>query len=448
MSEKRRNSKQSSLPAQSEDVARLVLDGIDVGVYMKGRDRRYLYINRSSAEALHRTPDDVIGRTDVEMLPPEVERNIRRVDDSVFETGQPQYAEETLSEPDGSLRYFWSTKQLVKGPQDRDCLLGYSAEITSVKKAAEAIALVSEELRASEAKFRQAFASANTGMCIVDLQGKFLEVNGKMIEIFGYGKRELEGMTVNDLTVPEDAGVSPEFIEQAVKGEVESAIFEKRYRHKDGHLIYGVVSSSLVRDAQGAPLFFISQVQDETRRKQAEDALALANADLARLASTDPLTGTWNRRQFELIVTKLIAQALRYGEPLCLLMFDIDHFKAINDSHGHDVGDLVLVELVDLVKADLRAGDELARWGGEEFLIILPHSTAEDGQKVAEKLRILTEQHDFKHVGKLTVSFGVASWQSNESIKEWYARVDHAMYAAKAAGRNMVKLGEWTPSGG
>jgi len=140
----------------------------------------------------------------------------------VFETGQPQYAEETLSEPDGSLRYFWSTKQLVKGPQDRDCLLGYSAEITSVKKAAEAIALVSEELRASEAKFRQAFASANTGMCIVDLQGKFLEVNGKMIEIFGYGKRELEGMTVNDLTVPEDAGVSPEFIEQAVKGEVES----------------------------------------------------------------------------------------------------------------------------------------------------------------------------------------------------------------------------------
>lgn len=78
MSEKRRNSKQSSLPAQSEDVARLVLDGIDVGVYMKGRDRRYLYINRSSAEALHRTPDDVIGRTDVEMLPPEVERNIRK----------------------------------------------------------------------------------------------------------------------------------------------------------------------------------------------------------------------------------------------------------------------------------------------------------------------------------------------------------------------------------
>lgn len=117
-----------------------MLDGIDVGVYMKGKDRRYLYMNRFCAESIHRSPDEVIGLTDVEILPPEVERNIRRVDDLVFATGQPQRAEETLTEPDGSIRYYWSTKQLVKGPQDEDCLLGFSADITSVKDAAQASA--------------------------------------------------------------------------------------------------------------------------------------------------------------------------------------------------------------------------------------------------------------------------------------------------------------------
>lgn len=181
-------------------------------------------------------------------------------------------------------------------------------------------------------------------------------------------------------------------------------------------------------------------MQDETRRKKAEDALALANKELASLASIDPLTGIWNRRQFEQIATNQIAKAQRYGAPLCLLMFDIDHFKVINDSQGHQVGD-VLVELVDFVKTHLRAGDEFARWGGEEFLIILPHCSVEDGLKTAEKFRSLIEQHSFKHVGKVTVSIGVAPWKSGESTDEWYSRVDHAMYAAKAAGRNVVKLG-------
>ncbi|BFM40940.1 hypothetical protein OLK001_28660 [Synechocystis sp. LKSZ1] len=133
---------------------------------------------------------------------------------------------------------------------------------------------------ASEQKFRLAFDNANTGMCLVDLQGKLLQVNAKMGAIFGYSQAMLEGMTVNDLTILDDKGISPHFIQEAVAGRVDSATFEKRYRHQQGQIIYAEVSSSLVRDAQGQPLYFISQIQDVTQRKQAYAQLAQLNAEL------------------------------------------------------------------------------------------------------------------------------------------------------------------------
>ncbi len=130
-----------------------------------------------------------------------------------------------------------------------------------------------ESLRESEEKFRLAFSNANIGMCLVDLQGKLFQVNDKMSVIFGYSKQELESMTVNDLALPEDAGLSMHFIRRSIEGSQDSETFEKRYRHRLGHIIYGEVSSSLVRDARGEPRYFISQVQDITKRKLAEEDL-------------------------------------------------------------------------------------------------------------------------------------------------------------------------------
>jgi PAS domain S-box-containing protein len=135
-------------------------------------------------------------------------------------------------------------------------------------------------LLASEVQFRTAFENANSGMCLVDLGGRLTRVNRKMSEIFGYPREELEGMTVNSLTTPEDAAVSPAFIEQAVAGQIDTATFEKRYTHRDGHIVWGRVASSLVRDAAGRPAYFISQVQDITARRQAEAALRTREAQL------------------------------------------------------------------------------------------------------------------------------------------------------------------------
>ncbi|CRI64160.1 putative Diguanylate cyclase [Thiocapsa sp. KS1] len=137
-------------------------------------------------------------------------------------------------------------------------------------------------LSASETRFRLAFDNANTGMALVDLQGRFLKVNDRMSAIFGYPMSALEGMSVNDLALPQDAAISADFIARAVCGKADSATFEKRYRHRLGQIIYGQVSSSLVRDPAGEPLYFISQVQDITERREAEEALRRSHLDLQR----------------------------------------------------------------------------------------------------------------------------------------------------------------------
>ena len=131
-------------------------------------------------------------------------------------------------------------------------------------------------LRQSETTLRLAFEYANSGMCLVDMTGRLMRVNAKMSDIFGYGKAELEAMTVNDLVLPEDADLSPRFIERARQGLVEQSRFEKRYRRRDGEVITCEVASSLVRDHDGEPLYFISQVQDISERKRHESELQRA----------------------------------------------------------------------------------------------------------------------------------------------------------------------------
>ena len=170
-------------------------------------------------------------------------------------------------------------------------------------------------------------------------------------------------------------------------------------------------------------------------------ALRDANVELNRLATTDSLTGAWNRRYFEQAAAFEIARYDRYGEPaLALLLFDIDHFKRINDQHGHPVGDKVLVELTQRVRHRLRATDILARWGGEEFVVLLPHCDTDQAVTLAEKLRHLIAAEPFPAAGSLTASFGVAAYRAEETLATWIKRVDEALYAAKGGGRDQVRV--------
>lgn len=159
------------------------------------------------------------------------------------------------------------------------------------------------------------------------------------------------------------------------------------------------------------------------------------------LAITDKLTKLYNRHKFYEIAGNEIERAKRYKRPLSLIIFDIDHFKKINDTYGHDVGDYVLQELAKLIKKHIRKQDFAFRWGGEEFIILLPETNAQGAMKLAEKLRHIIETHKFKKVGRVTISLGVTEYSSGDKdIDEVVKRADNALYLSKKNGRNRATL--------
>ncbi len=174
-------------------------------------------------------------------------------------------------------------------------------------------------------------------------------------------------------------------------------------------------------------------------RKRAAAELKRLNELLERQATTDPLTGILNRLKFNHTLSAEIQRSKRYSIPLSLIMFDIDHFKNINDSHGHHMGDKVLREIVDLVKENIRVHDFFARWGGEEFMIMATNTKQDNARLLAEHLRLMIGRHHIQGVGRVTCSFGVAQL-INDTEDQLTQRVDHALYQAKANGRDRVEL--------
>ena len=155
------------------------------------------------------------------------------------------------------------------------------------------------------------------------------------------------------------------------------------------------------------------------------------------MAVTDPLTGAWNRRHAEALLTADMSEARRTGRPLSVLMLDIDHFKTINDTFGHEAGDRVLVQITSLIGAFLRDGDVLCRWGGEEFVLVLRDLGVTDAEELAEAVRRTVEASQLSGA-QVTVSIGLATLQEHDTLAGLLDRADQALYDAKGAGRNAV----------
>ncbi len=160
---------------------------------------------------------------------------------------------------------------------------------------------------------------------------------------------------------------------------------------------------------------------------------------LKELATIDSLTGSFNRTYFDHKIELEIAAANRYKTPLSLILIDLDYFKGINDTFGHDVGDMVLKTSADVFDCNIRVTDALIRWGGEEFLIIAPQTDYEGAMQLAEKLRGSLAATPQPHFGAITGSFGVTTFEEDDTFEDLYKRMDQALYRAKNLGRNKVE---------
>ncbi|MDX6679602.1 MAG: hypothetical protein QOE31_3654, partial [Solirubrobacteraceae bacterium] len=290
------------------------------------------------------------------------------------------------------------------------------------------------EIEEAQERFRRAFEDAPIGMAVCDLDGCFVEVNQALCAITGYQPAELIGRTFSDITHPDDLAADFGVIRAMLGGVVGSSVDEKRYLRPDGSIVWVARSVTLVRDADGAPLHFLDQVQDITERRRFE-------RELRHLADHDPLTGLLNRRRFEQELDRHVAEVARYGPRGALLVLDLDHFKYVNDALGHHAGDELILSVAAILQDRLRESDTLARLGGDEFAVLLPHADPADAERVAAALVRAVREEATVVAGdrprRVTMSVGIAPFgRAGLSSEELLIEADLAMYEAKEAGRD------------
>ncbi|CUS45245.1 diguanylate cyclase/phosphodiesterase (GGDEF & EAL domains) with PAS/PAC sensor(s) [hydrothermal vent metagenome] len=299
------------------------------------------------------------------------------------------------------------------------------------------IGALERELRTSRQMFRAAFHAAATGKAIVDVTGICVEVNAALAALLGHAPDALAGMHFADFTHPHDIRADLHLFEEVMRGERDSYQMEKRYLHKDGSVVHVLLTATVVREEDGTPISFLSEVVDLTERLAARQALQEANRRLQHQVVTDHLTGLYNRRGFE----EALAGPL--GHQASLLLIDLDHFKHINDRLGHRAGDLVLAEVGRRLPRQIRDGDFVARVGGDEFGIIMHHADRALAERTAARIvkqlgTVYEVDGAFAHIG---ASVGVSCTEDGDvSLRELVCRADEALYAAKRAGRSRWQL--------
>ncbi|HEX7113282.1 MAG TPA: EAL domain-containing protein, partial [Mizugakiibacter sp.] len=303
--------------------------------------------------------------------------------------------------------------------------------------AMEAAVAGERRAREAEAPYRATFDQAGVGIAHAGLDGQFLKVNRKFASLLGYSEPELLARNFADVTHPDDVGTTVAHTRALVHSRASIAAYKKRYVRRDGKLVWAAVDISLVRDALDAPAYLIALVQDIT-------AHTLAEERLARQANYDTLTDLPNRALLVDRLAQAINQAQRKQWTAGVLFLNLDRFKAVNDSLGHEKGDRVLREVAARLAACVRAGDTASRVGGDEFVIVLAELAApQDAARVAQKV-IAAIARPFRLDGDelfVTASIGIATFPGDGSSAEDLLRnADAAMQRAKQGGRGTCQF--------
>ncbi|HXY54326.1 MAG TPA: diguanylate cyclase [Nitrospirota bacterium] len=328
-----------------------------------------------------------------------------------------------------------ASDKLQKSVEERTFEL--SQANSSLRKKNDDLSLAEKALRESEARFRALIENSPVAIRI-SVVGVTVYANRKYCEMFGFqNSEELRGRPVIEQWAPQDRDrVADRALQRGLGSEVPIE-YEGTGQRKDGSQFPLHVAVGLVHLAEGpASVAFLTDI---TERRKATEELKRLNELLLCQASTDPLTGISNRSKFSEALSIEIMRSRRFRLPLSLIIFDVDHFKIINDTYGHNAGDSALQYLTGLVEKFVRRHDVFARWGGEEFVIMVTNTGERGATIFAEKLRSMIEKFDFPEVGHLTCSFGVAEFVHDDTDEVLINRADQTLYRAKAAGRNRVE---------
>jgi diguanylate cyclase (GGDEF)-like protein/PAS domain S-box-containing protein len=389
---------------------------------------KFIAVNRGARENLGYTQEELNEMTPIDLKPEFDLQSYRELLAPLFEGKQERIIFNTLHRrKDGSLYPAEVHLQLVEFMKEKV----YVALIIDVteRRAME------KELQERNEILSTIMESARDAIIMIDNKGNVTFWNPAAERLFGYSREEVMGKELHRLMIQDERlyEVYKEAFKRFQLSGKRNAVgktIELKAKHKDGYEIDVELSLSAVKikDTWHA----LGIVRDISERKKYEELLY-------RQSITDPLTNIYNRRFFMQMLEQEMERTRRYGKPFSIIMLDLDHFKSVNDRFGHAAGDMVLKSVADMIKGRIRKTDYFARWGGEEFIILLPETSVEYAAGLAEELRERLSSMTLPEVGRVTASFGVASYRTLDTIDTILMRADSMLYEAKDAGRNCVK---------
>ncbi len=380
---------------------------------------------------LGRSAGDLIGTEQSELAhPDDREQFVTRLADVANHAGQTSRLTVRLRRIDGEYRWLEiAATNLLEDPNVEGIVVN-ARDVTDALRASAA-------LRESEARFRSAFEYAPIGMALAGRDGKLLRSNDSFARMLGRSPDEMTGLSIRDITHPDDWDDNDDRIRQLFAGEIRGYQLEKRYLHADGYPIWVSVSVSAVTDNDGVPIYMIGQIEDITERKAIGERLI-------HQAIHDPLTGLPNRTLFMDRLRAKMGRSNRRRHRVAVLFVDLDQFKVINDSLGHNAGDQLLLAVGHRLRRMLRPSDTVARFGGDEFTILCediddPSAVMALAERVLEEIARPVWLADGEIF--VTASIGIACSDRGGDTPETLVRdADAAMYRAKERGRRRAEF--------
>jgi diguanylate cyclase (GGDEF)-like protein/PAS domain S-box-containing protein len=415
----------------SEEKFRMLAESSSFAIMMH-QDDYWIYANRAAEEISGYTEAELCGMHFWDIVHPDYREMVKQ---SGYNRQQgkkmPRAYEFKIITKNGMAKWVSLTGNPIQY-EDKPTALISVTDITE-RKIAEAA------LKESEDKFRTIFENSSSAIAIIESDMTISMVNKEYCKIGLYEAKDVIGMSWTKQIPSEDLKRLEEYNrKRLINPQNAPSNYEFSFYRKDGEIRKGLISVAVLPNTQKIVASFI----DITERKRAEEALRRSEQRYRDLSIIDDLTQLYNSRHFYAQLEKEMERSNRYGQPLTLLMLDIDKFKDFNDTYGHVQGDYVLSRLGHAIKRSLREIDSAYRYGGEEFTIILPMTMGEEGITTAKRIQKELRKENFSLVSGqeiyMTVSIGLAQYKPKEEIKAFVHRVDQFMYKVKKQGRGRI----------
>lgn len=392
----------------SREAFKALLNAITESAFLIDVSGNVITANATTAERLNMTLDKLIGSNVYAILPPDIARSRMKKVAEVIKTRQPVHFEDCRNG-----RYLDQTIYPYNDENGKLNKLAIFATDVTIRKNAE------HELFESRETLKALLNAITESAYLIDLDGRVIEANETVANRLFTDLAHLVGGNIYDFLEPDASARRKRKADEAVK--TGQPVHFEDYR---GERCFDVTIYPIA-DESGTVTRLAIFAHDITRLK--------------KLATTDILTGAYNRTKLDEVMDIELKRASRYKRQLSVIMLDIDHFKLINDNHGHLAGDGILRGLLELVRSYVRETHYIFRWGGEEFIILMPEADIKGAAVLAERLRQAIEAHVFEGGLRITSSFGVAEFISDDTEDTLIHKADTALYAAKEKGRNRVE---------